>query len=134
MNVRAWCVLLTALWLTGCGGGGDGQLPTTKAEGTVTLNGQPLKSGTILLHPVEAGKHATGVVQDGKFSLSTYAPQDGAVIGRHKVVLQVPEVTADGDVIPAEQRPPAEYASQETTPLTVEVSADGPPLKIEITE
>lgn len=129
-NILAWCVVLC---LSGCGGSGEDLQQTTRVEGTITLSGQPLAGGTIFLYPVQEGKHATGVIQNGKFTLSTYASQDGAIPGRHKVVVQVPEVTANGEVIPAARRPPAEYATAETTPLIVEVTEEGEPLKIEIT-
>lgn len=126
-------VASAVLVFVGCGGASDERLPTTPVEGTVTLDGEPLSQGTISFFPVAGGKHATGVINDGKFVLATYEPQDGAVVGQHKVVVQVSAITADGTTVPAEELPPDSYASADTTPLTVEVTEDGGPMEIKLT-
>jgi hypothetical protein len=46
---------------------------------------------------VEAGKPGTGTLQaDGTFALSTYSPQDGAVVGSHWVTIYGPGEHAVG--------------------------------------
>jgi len=54
-------------------------------EGKVLLDGQPLAFGTVTFQP-NSGQPARGEIQsDGTFKLSTYAPNDGATVGRHQV-------------------------------------------------
>jgi hypothetical protein len=51
----------------------------------VLLNGQPLEFGSVMFQPA-SGQPAIGEIQsDGTFTLSTFAPNDGAVVGTHKV-------------------------------------------------
>src|SRR5262245_14795346 len=59
---------------------------TAPVKGKVTLNGQPLTSGTVITIP-EAGRGARGEIgADGSFELQTFEKKkDGAVIGSHKV-------------------------------------------------
>ena len=53
--------------------------------GTVHYNGRPLEFGSVTFQP-RSGQPARGVIQkDGSFSLSTYRPGDGAVVGEHQV-------------------------------------------------
>ncbi|MCU0981543.1 MAG: hypothetical protein MUF25_20525 [Pirellulaceae bacterium] len=71
--------------LPGCSGGN----PTAKVTGKVTHDGQPVTSGNLTFAPVSGtvGKPAAGKVKsDGSYVLSTYAAEDGAVVGRHRVV------------------------------------------------
>jgi len=55
------------------------------AGGKVLYNGQPLKFGSVTFQP-RNGQPARGEIQsDGTFSLSTFRPGDGAVVGLHQV-------------------------------------------------
>jgi len=59
-------------------------------------------------------------VADGTFSeVTTYEPGDGAIPGKHKVVI---EVLGDGGV-PDYSYFPREYSDSATTPLTIEVGS-----------
>lgn len=97
MSTSRSLTLLLALTVpvaVGCGGGSD-QKKTTRVNGVVTFNGQPVKGGTVTFVPVaengdnargNVGKPANGVVNDdGTYSLSTYADGDGAILGQHVV-------------------------------------------------
>lgn len=54
-------------------------------QGTVLLDGAPLKFGTVTFQPTR-GQPARGeITADGEFRLSTYRLGDGAAVGRHKV-------------------------------------------------
>jgi len=87
-------LILLVLGLTaGCGGGG--MYKTAAVKGHVTCDGKPVSGGTITFSPVAGdaekganpGKAASGSVDaSGNFVLSTYANDDGAVVGKHKVV------------------------------------------------
>lgn len=53
--------------------------------GKVMYNGQPLSFGVVQFQSA-SGQPARGEIQsDGTFSLSTYRPGDGAVVGTHRV-------------------------------------------------
>jgi hypothetical protein len=82
-------VLGLALWL-GCGTGGD--FPTAPAAGKVICEGKPVPHVMVFFEPLEAGKSAivgrsAFAIADaeGKFVLSSYGKNDGAVIGKHRV-------------------------------------------------
>lgn len=118
--------LLICLLSSGCGGS-EAHPPTAKVSGTVSFQGAPLESGTIMFFPVAGGKHAVGMIKDGgAFSLSTFESEDGALIGDHKVVLNISYEQPDGQPVPASvKRVPKKYADRETTPLSAQVKADG---------
>src|SRR5438132_10117593 len=80
----AW-VAGAACGLAGCGGAGD-QLPREPVSGTVTFDGQPLKSGTIRFVPVQTkeGIDSGGMVTDGRFAVPR---QEGPVPGNYKVMI-----------------------------------------------
>ena len=69
----------------GCGGGPK----TYKVDGIVTLDGKPLAGATVAFMPqAEDGHLARGLTdQDGKFQLSTFGTNDGAVRGEYKVTV-----------------------------------------------
>lgn len=61
------------------------ELETAPVSGKVSLDGKPLKKGSVTFMP-SRGRTATGEVQaDGTFVLQTYDTADGAVIGIHQV-------------------------------------------------
>jgi hypothetical protein len=91
ISVFTACGLLV---LSGCGGGSD--LPATvKAEGKVTIGGNPAPKGVMVtLLPVSGGRPAVGTTDDqGHFVLSTFGDKDGAVPGDHYVGVVYAEVS-----------------------------------------
>jgi hypothetical protein len=89
---------VSAVLLSGCGGGGG--FATAKVRGKVTFKGQPVANARVDFSPQKAadagkgsgggqpGKSAAGTTdKDGVFVLSTYAPEDGAVVGKHRVAV-----------------------------------------------
>ncbi len=58
-----------------------------KAGGTVTVDGKPVKEGTIMFHPVGGGRPAMGSIADGKFELAFERPGDGLPPGDYKVAI-----------------------------------------------
>lgn len=90
-------VVASSALLMGCGGS---DFSTADVSGTVTLNGQPVTGGTIMLTPIATGdsklpgKGAAGRVQkDGSFVLTTYEEGDGAIIGKHSLSYIPPTAT-----------------------------------------
>src|SRR5262245_54995025 len=88
---RRWrsAVVVTAalLGLAGCGGS---RLYPVHGKG-VWENGAPareLAGGLVIFEPVNGGVGARGDIEkDGSFRLSTYKPEDGALLGKHRVAV-----------------------------------------------
>jgi hypothetical protein len=98
--------------------------------GTVTYKNKPVIGGTITFVPQSGpGNPGIGYIQpDGAYSLTTYDRDDGAVLGKHKVTIEVFPGQPGGppDALPGtESRLPSpipkKYASVDTSPLEVEV-------------
>jgi hypothetical protein len=86
-KVIGFGLAIVLLFVVGCGRH-PGTQPTAKVTGTVTYNGQPIERVSVVFTP-ESGRPASGVTDaSGKFTLSTFAPGDGALPGLHKVGLR----------------------------------------------
>lgn len=138
-RVVAWLpvtvVAALVVGVTGCGKSGS-EYQVAPVTGKVTFNGEPVPEGTVRFQPVSeaagkagiTGKPATGSVgQDGTFTLSTYGEDDGAVIGKHRVLYMPKIVIAES----YEDEPtPSAYAG--LVPKTDEVEIAAGPNQIEI--
>jgi hypothetical protein len=106
----------------GCGGT-DGQLPVT---GEVTLDGQPLKSGSIQFEPVNnSATTASGtVIENGKYSLSE---ENGLDAGEYRVAISSAGTTSapsmDGGGV-AEELIPALYNEKSSLAATVKETGE----------
>lgn len=122
ISVTSFCILAVAI--SGCGQ--KGQLDTLPVHGTVTMNGKALTTGVVTFVP-ERGRLATGKIQsNGMFSLSTYSPGDGAVIGKHRVKVSAFEnkpPTKRESEEPIKSLIPERYGIESTSGLTYEVKA-----------
>jgi hypothetical protein len=83
--VATGAALLIAAAVIGCGD--DSGLPRRyPVSGTITHNGKLLEQGNINFAPDgPGGRAAGGTIVDGKYSLTTQDPNDGAVPGKYKV-------------------------------------------------
>jgi hypothetical protein len=135
-----WLVV-TCLIAAGCGS--DGRLDCHPVAGTLTLDGKPVANAEIYLVPDDERLVAAeptiaprGVSDAaGNFTLTTYAPNDGAPAGNYKVVAFVmgvgPGTDQEPDPTPARTkgpRPvqlPARVGDRRTTDLSA-VVAPGP--------
>lgn len=90
---RRCAVALAAVLVAGCGGG---KLKLGTVEGTVTLNGRPVKA-EVQFEPVSSedrsgGRTSSAVTDaDGTFRLKYSHDREGAVVGRHNVLIKVLE-------------------------------------------
>lgn len=129
-------LILSVSLLTGCGDSGPDMAPVT---GVVTLDGAPVENAAVMFVPEAGGRPATGLTDaEGKFSLETLKPGDGALVGKHKVTVTGVKVTGiqatedglSGAVNPGEVREqwfvPQKYSTPDSSGLTQEV-ADGMP-------
>jgi hypothetical protein len=120
-------VILSLAFFLGCSGGSQG---LAVVKGKVTYKDKPVPNGTVNFLPDDGNKpSATGEIQpDGSYSLKTTVgnrPSDGAVIGKHKVMIVA--MQDQGSLLP-EQRAalpppivPAKYTHPNTTTLTAQV-------------
>ena len=101
-KVITWCLVVGALsFCLGCGN--DNPLGRLAVEGTVTLNGEPLKTGNILFTPYQAGTVGSGaVITEGKFKI---AAKKGMMPGEYGV--KILDIDPDRTVPPGSLSPEA---------------------------
>ncbi len=104
----------------------DERQRTALVRGKITYKSNLVTSGTITFVPETPGPSATAEIQkDGTYVLSTYGNGDGAVLGRHKVMIISLEDNTGR--LPEERNPlpnmllPAKYSDIQTSGLTAEV-------------
>jgi hypothetical protein len=83
---------ILAVGFVGLAGCKSSEYPTAPTSGRVVCEGQPVPHVMVFFEPLETGKSAlvgrSGFAiakDDGTFVLTSYQPNDGAVIGRHRV-------------------------------------------------
>jgi hypothetical protein len=83
-----------AALLAAAGGCSSSEFDLAPVAGHVTIDGQPFAQGKVMFSPIatgesrQAGKPALGRLgSDGSFTLSTYEPNDGAIVGEHWVTV-----------------------------------------------
>lgn len=126
--------LFSMLVLAGCGGGGGDAPRVAPAGGVVLKEGQPLANVSVVFQP-GSGPIASGTTDaQGRFTLMTSKPGDGATVGNHKVALSFSappplsnseEELAKAAAEAANSPVPAKYADVTTSGLTAEVKSDG---------
>jgi hypothetical protein len=140
-----------------CGGcsvptGAADRLPTAPVSGVVTYKGKPLEGATVTFIPSTNPVPAYGLTDaEGKFQLTTYEQDDGAIIGEHFVTIDkttgstppaTPPSTGNNDpedfdnyvppslgVTPppvVTYLVPERYSRPEASGLTAKVAAEGP--------
>ena len=89
MAILSVCGVIT---LTSCGTD-DRFGKLYSVSGAVTYNGQPLEKGEISFVPEDSTKGigATGVIENGSYTLSTGGNNDGARAGKYKVTVTARE-------------------------------------------
>ena len=137
-----FCVLVgVSAVLAGCGGGASDVPKTVPAKGVVTHKGQPLPKVAVAFIP-DKGKLASGTTDDqGKFSLTTNNPGDGAMVGTYKVAInivadEIPSMFPEENKKAAELPFPKKYTDANTSGLkfTVDNDASKNDFKIDLTE
>jgi hypothetical protein len=146
-QARVFPVLVAAVGglLAACLGGCGRRLPPVAAvSGSVTIDGRPVSGGIVMFHPGR-GRSAVGTTDAaGRYTLTTFRPGDGAILGRHTVTIDAREDTegpalrpmsAEEEFQKAEQlfptHPrvrwvvPERYSVEATTPLEAIVEPTG---------
>lgn len=111
--------------LVGCSDRRGERVPVS---GTITIDGKPLKLGSIMFKPIATPDAATQAItragsaslgEDGRFSVSSYTPNDGLLLGKYEVVVSAVEPLGDT----AQRRhAPRKYSNTNTSGLTLDVS------------
>lgn len=107
-------------------------------SGRVTFDGKPLEFGSVMLQPT-AGPAARGTIgTDGSFTVSTFAPGDGAIIGPATVRVVCYEQQRPGTPPPAGELAlgksliPEKYTQLGTSGIAVIIATGMQPLEIEL--
>ena len=92
----------------------------------MTYKGKPLETGSIQFIPAK-GRSASGVIKEGNFVMSTYDELDGAIPGKHAVIISAyKEVKVAGSTEPEQVLiVPEKYANAASSGLTVEIPSGG---------
>jgi hypothetical protein len=129
-------LLLVAAFLPACGPGHG--LTLGRVSGKVTYRGEPVRYGFVTFQPEEregeSGPPAMSTIsQDGTYALTTQDPDDGAVVGPHRVAI----IALDPDpIVGADAPEPAEAPKEfmatksgrvKTKSKTAEVPKDAGP-------
>lgn len=92
--VVAQIFLASCLAVTGCSG--SGRPAIAPVRGTVTYNGQPVAGARVVFLCPGAPRLAVGETDEGgEYQLTTYEPNDGAMIGNHVVTVKKKSTTAE---------------------------------------
>lgn len=120
---RAWIVLGLAVclsWVAGCGASGK---PTGTVAGKVTLHGQPLTAGSVLLTNTASGIGASAPLDEtGNYQLATPVPT-----GAYDVAIQPPPAPPPEQISPAKSLPkspiPDKFLDPKTSGLKATINA-----------
>jgi hypothetical protein len=119
-----WSAIVLGLFLsTGCRA--SYQRETAPVCGHVTVDGQPVTSGYVVVIPT-SGRMAKGIIQnDGSFIMGTYEADDGVQLGTHPVVVHpVPAEENSSRKLPGPTIP-ERYGISSTSHLQIEVTEKG---------
>lgn len=133
------CCALAASLLVGCSSGPNNP-PTQTVTGTVTLGGKAIEGAIVTFVPEQGGtgQPAAGKSDaSGKYSLTTFVADDGAVVGAYKVKVSKYELgdggmSPYGDSAPAAPAAPAKKMTEEEEMALMEggyTAADAQPDK-----
>ena len=141
--------LLLILTAPGCG---PRRPEVAKVHGRITVAGKPITTGTIQFWP-ESGRPAQGQIQeDGAYTLTTFDPGDGAVLGKHTVTIEATKIhnpgrtasTIDEEFVVfkdpnalkgkavIERLVPERFSKPDTSGLTKEVSRGDNPIDFDL--
>lgn len=73
--------------LVGCSGSGD---PLGQVSGVITIDGQPVKNGSIEFVPAAGGRPSLALSDEsGQFTAYYLPGQPGALIGKHRIRFEI---------------------------------------------
>jgi hypothetical protein len=124
--LRVFLLVFLAV-VIGCG---DGRPTRVLVSGTVTIDGAPVTRGSIKFVP-EKGRPSSGEIgPDGRFTLTCYDGNDGALPGKHRVQVDGNRAISE---MKAEIFTPKHYADFRTSGIEIVIDKPVDDLKIELT-
>lgn len=100
--IGVFCVL-TALLVSGCGGGSEG----VTISGTVTYDGKPVPSGHVTLAPADGkGPSAGGEIRDGRFTIRGVLPGEKIVSVTGGETIEFPKTSEEMEQLAAQRKTP----------------------------
>lgn len=100
------------------------------ASGQVLIDGKPVTHGSVMFVPKGARPSTGQLDEQGRFTLTCYEGQDGAVLGEHRVAVVANEPVG-GNAI--RWLVPKKYADYRTSGLTVDFTASTDSLRFDLT-
>lgn len=125
---RACWLCLAAACLV-AGGCGDGRPSRVPVSGVVLLDGRPLPKAAVRFYPPEGRSSQGRTDASGRFVLTCYEPDDGALVGTHQVVVAAIE-EINGTTI--KWHAPKKYSEPHTSGLSAEIDGPRDDLKFEL--
>jgi len=113
--------------LLGCGDGRPSRVPIS---GQVTVDGQPLKFGTIAFQPASGRASSGRLDANGRYVLSTYDRGDGAIVGEYVVAISGNEQMSETS---RRWHAPKKYSNPAESGLTATVEGPREDLNFELT-
>jgi hypothetical protein len=129
VSSTAACLRVLILTLPGVFVGCDNRPTRVPVSGVVTIDGKPLDRGNIKFVPKNGRPSAGSIEPDGRFSLTCYDGNDGALLGTHRVQVAANRIISDSKI---EWYAPPKYADFRTSEISVEVTEPVDDLKIEL--
>ncbi len=124
-------LVLVAMLIAAAVGCSDGRPKRVAISGTVMIDGEPVKGGSIRFVPEGARPSSSDLDTEGRFTLRCFGDDgnDGAVLGTHRVEVAAREVIGEK----VKWYAPQEYSDFRSSGLTVEVTEPTDSLVIELT-
>jgi hypothetical protein len=117
--------LVSSLAVAGCG-----RPEIVPVSGRITFEGQPVTQAIVRFQPEARPMAGASTDADGRYRLTTRRPGDGAYLGRHRVGVTplIPGEMSVTEAAVARTRVdiPKIFRDATSSPLTVEVTAQGP--------
>lgn len=120
--------------LNGCGPSGPVVIPVS---GVITLDGKPVENAAVMFVSASGGRPAAGSTNaNGEYKLTTFADDDGCVLGKHRVSITLNRVEGSGGTNTPEGAVsgsgliktiwiiPEKYSDPTTSGLTEEISRE----------
>jgi hypothetical protein len=120
-------LFLLSFFLVGCGDGRPSRVPVS---GRVTIDGKPLPTGSIQVCPANDRAAMGNIGPDGRFKLTTFDPNDGCVIGKHRFSVAACEYTSPRV---KKWHAPKKYADIFTSGLELDVTGPTDNMEIKLT-
>jgi hypothetical protein len=102
-----------------------------QVSGQVLIDGQPLAHGTIGFVPTKGRAARSNLDSNGRFTLMTYKPGDGVVLGTHRIEIKGVEQIGTNPV-KFKWHAPEKYANFAESGLTEEITGPTDSIKIEL--